>query len=64
MKEVSNASPDPRLVEIANCIVDLKKFQSTTGVITNRSQGALIRDLDPIELSIVAHLVNKALEVR
>jgi hypothetical protein len=64
MKEVSSASPDPRLMEIANRVIDLKRFQNTTGVITSRSQGALIRDLDPIELSIVAHLVNEALEVR
>jgi hypothetical protein len=55
---------DPKLELIAQRIVDLKKFQASTSVVTNRSQTALIKDLDPIELSIVAHLVNKALEVR
>jgi hypothetical protein len=52
---------DNKLQEVAQRIIELKRFQLATGVITSRSQGALIRDLDPIELSNVAAAVNKAL---
>ena len=50
---------DPKLTEIANQIVELKKFTNLTGTQTGKSQTALIRDLDPVALSIVAALVNK-----
>ena len=53
--------PNPKLVEIADRIVALKKFTDATGNQTGKSQTALMRDLDPIELSIVAALVNKEL---
>jgi hypothetical protein len=52
---------DNKLQEVAQRIIEMKRFQLATGVITSRSQGALIRDLDPIELSNVAAIVNKAL---
>ena len=54
---------DPKLVEIAERIIDLKKSQLSTGVKTTRSQAAVVKDLDPVQLSLVLHLVNKALEV-
>jgi hypothetical protein len=50
---------EPRLAAIAQKIVELKRFSDLTGTITSRSQGALVRDLGPVEMSIVAHLVNK-----
>jgi hypothetical protein len=50
-----------KLSEIAGRIVALKKFSDATGNQTGKSQTALMRDLDPVELSIVASLVNQQL---
>lgn len=52
---------EPKLIEIANQIVELRKFSALTETKTSRSQTALIADLDPVSLSIVAMLVNKQL---
>lgn len=63
MKEPQRFAIDPRLLEIAARIVELKRFSDALGTQTSKSRSALIRDLDPIELSIVATLVNKELNI-
>lgn len=55
---------EAQLQEIATQIVTLKKFQKETGVATVRSQGSLVRFLNPQELVTVAKLVNAALGVK
>ena len=52
-----------QLQEIARRIVELKKFSRNTSVVTNRSQGELIRHLDAVQLSEVAAEVNKQLDI-
>jgi hypothetical protein len=52
---------DPKLVKIAEQIAELQKFTKATGNKTGKSQTALMAALDPVELSIVASLVNQKL---
>jgi hypothetical protein len=55
----TNASPDPRLADIARRIVELIRYSTLTGTQTHKSQTALIRSLEPREMSVVTSLVNK-----
>lgn len=52
---------NPKLLTIVEKILELKKFQKATGIVTSRSQSSFIRDLNPEELAVVAKLVNTAL---
>ena len=52
---------DQRLQDLADKIVQMRQFSKETGIQTNRSQGALIQNLDPVEVSIVATEVNRQL---
>lgn len=58
---MSYNTANPRLQEIADRIVQLKRFSEVTGTQSGKSQTALIAKLDPIELSVVASLVNQQL---
>ena len=51
----------PKLQELANRIVELRRFTKETGIQTNRSQSALVANLDPLSLSTVAAEVNRQL---
>ena len=51
----------PKLEKIADQIAELQKFTRATGNKTGKSQTALMAELDPVELSIVASLVNQKL---